>query len=189
MKRMGLLVCTLALLAASVSVSAAEDEAVLRLHAYTLDLNSGARTDSIDIVIERWSTPEEVKNLRAVFIETGADKLLPALQKISPRCGYVRRSTGLAWDIYYAREIPQADGGRQIILATDRPVSVWEARESGRSMDYRFSLAEIHLDADGKGTGKAIPGAKLTYDADSKTLEIENWDREPVRLTQVTVFK
>jgi hypothetical protein len=176
-------------MATSIAVSAAEDEALLRLHAYTLDLNSGARTGSIDIVIERWSTPEEVENLRAVLIETGADKLLSALQKVKPRCGYVRRTTGLAWDIYYAREIPQAEGGRHIILATDRPVSVWEASESGRSMDYRFSLAEIHLDADGKGTGKAISGAKLTYDADSKTLEIENWQREPVRLTEVTVLK
>jgi hypothetical protein len=181
--------CTLALLAASIagSTAAAEEKALLRLRAFAIDLNSGARTDTLDIVIERWSTPEEIEKLQAVFIESGADKLLSALQDVKPRCGYVRRSMKLGWDIYYAREIPMEGGGRRIVLATDRPVSAWEARHSGRSMDYQFSLAEIHLDADGKGTGKAIPAAKLELDRDSRTLQIENWQREPIRLNDVTV--
>lgn len=55
-----------------------------------------------------------------------------------------------------AREIPLPGGGGEISLATDRPVSFWEARNPGRSMDYEFSLAEIRLPAEGKGEGKAI---------------------------------
>ena len=39
------------------SSAAAKDEAVLRLRAWAVDLNNGARTNTIDIVIERWSTP------------------------------------------------------------------------------------------------------------------------------------
>ena len=169
------------------STALAKDEAILRLRASALDLNTGARTNTLDIVIERWSTPEETSKLRAVFLERGDDKLLSALQKTKPRCGFVRTSTSIAWDIYFARETPLPNGGQKIVLASDRPISVWEARNQGRSMDYQFSLAEIRLGADGKGEGKAIPYAQLTFNKDTNTLEIENYQREPVRLSEVTV--
>jgi hypothetical protein len=159
----------------------------LRLRAFAVDLNTGARTRSVDIVIERWSTPEETEKLRSVLVEKGGDQLLSALQKTQPRCGFVRSSTSVGWDLYSCREIPLPDGGRKIVLATDRPVSTWEAANAGRSMDYEFSLAEIRLGPDGKGEGKAIPRAKLTWDKSQNTLEIENYEREPVRLNGVTV--
>ena len=165
----------------------AKEPEVLRLDAFAIDMNSGARTASVDIVVERWSTPEEAASLRDTLIEKGDEKLLSALQKIKPRCGYVKTSTSLGWDIQFARETELPGGGRRIVLATDRPVSVWEARESGRSMDYQFSLAEIHIGADGKGEGKAIRRAQVTYDKEKKTLEIENYQREPVRLNEVKV--
>ena len=169
------------------STASAKEEEILRLRAFAVDMNNGARTGTIDIVIERWSTPEESSNLKAVFLERGDDKLLAALQKVKPRCGYVRTSTSLGWDIYFARETPLPDGGRKFVLASDRPVGMWEARNAGRSMDYQFSLAEIRLPKEGKGQGKAIPYAQLTFNKETSTLEIENYQREPVRLNQVTV--
>ena len=169
------------------STAVAKDDSILRLRAFAVDLNNRAQTNTIDIVIERWSTPEESSNLKAVFLERGDDKLLSALQKTKPRCGFVRTSTSLGWDIFFARETPLPDGGRKIVLASDRPVSMWEARNSGRSMDYQFSLAEIRLPKEGKGQGKAIPYAQLTFNKDTNTLEIENYQREPVRLNEITV--
>jgi hypothetical protein len=80
-------------------------------------------------------------------------------------------------------------GARKIVVATDRPISMWEARNNPRSRDYEFSLAEIHLGADGKGQGKAITMAKLGYNQQTKTLEIENYEREPVRLNEITIVK
>lgn len=169
--------------------SAKDAEAILRLRAFAVNMNNSVRTASIDIVIERWSTPEEASNLKAILAETGDDKLLAALQKIKPRCGYARTSTSLGWDIYFARETPLPDGGRKIVLASDRPVGMWEARNSGRSMDYQFSLAEIRLPATGKGQGKAIPHAQLGFNKETNTLQIENYDREPVRLNEITVIE
>ena len=174
-------------LAASTAV--AEQQAILRLRAFAVDLNNRVRTNTIDIVIERWSTPEETSNLKAVLVEKGGDKLLSTLQKVKPRCGYARTSTGLGWDIYFAREVPLPDGGRRISLASDRPVSMWDARNAVRSMDYEFSLAEIRLPASGKGEGKAIKAAKVSFDKEKNTLEIENYQREPVRLNEVTVIE
>ncbi len=169
------------------STASAKEPELLRLRAFAVDLNNRARTDTVDIVIERWSTPEETSNLKAVFLERGDDKLLSALQKTKPRCGFARTSTSIAWDLYFARETPLPDGGRKIVLASDRPVSMWEARNSGRSMDFQLSLAEIRLGADGKGQGKAITMAKLTFNKETNTLEIENYEREPVRLNEVTI--
>ncbi len=178
-----------AALAVPLAVSGADKGEALRLRAFAVDLNNRARTDTLDIVIERWATPEETKNLQAAFVEGGDDTLLRALQKTKPRCGFVRTTTSLGWDVYFARETPLPDGGRKILLGSDRPVGMWEAQNQGRSMDYQFSLAEIRLGADGKGQGKAISAAKLTFNKETKTLEIENYEREPVRLNQVTVVE
>jgi hypothetical protein len=172
--------------AMAVPLAAADSPELLRLRAFAVNTNNSLRTRTIHIVIERWSTPEESARLKAVFVESGADELLSALQRVRPRCGYVRTSNSLGWDIWYARETPLSEGGRKIVLATDRPVGMWEASNSGRSMDYQFSLAEMRLPAEGKGQGKAIPAAKLTLDNDGG-LEIENYQAQPVRLNEITV--
>jgi len=170
------------------STALAKDEAILRLRAFAIDMNN-SRTGSIDIVIERWSTEEEIQKLRGVLIEKGGDNLLPALQKIKPRCGYARTSNSLGWDLQFARETVMSDGTRKIVVGTDRPMGMWELRNAGRSTDYEFSLAEIRLPADGKGQGKAIPRAKLSFDKEKNTLEIENYEQQPVRLNEITIVK
>jgi hypothetical protein len=183
------LLLALVLLPLAASSLARADDAKLRLQAWAVNLNNNTRTNTIEITIERWSTPEEIDKLRGILIEKGGSDLLPALQKIKPRCGYARTSNSLGWDIQFARETEMADGGRRIVVATDRPMSFWEARNNPRLSDYEFTLAEIHLGKDGKGEGKAIPAAKLTFDKDKNTLEIENYSREPVRLNEVTIVK
>jgi hypothetical protein len=118
-------------------------------------------------------------------------KLLDAVQKVKPRCGYFRTSNTLGWDIQFAHETTLEDGTRKIVIGTDRPVSFYEARNNPRSRDYEFTLAEIRLPKDGKakGQGKAIPAAKVTWDKEKNTLEIENYSREPVRLNEISVVK
>jgi hypothetical protein len=121
----------------------AEDKAVLRLHAFAVDMSGAgrARAGALEIAIERWSTDEERDRLRAILIESGADALLSALQKVKPPAGYIRTSSSLGWDIHYAREEPVGDGGRRVIIATDRPMSFWELRNQPRSVQYDFTLA------------------------------------------------
>ncbi len=187
-KLLSLAVAAALALPVGASTAFAKDEAILRLRAFAIDMNN-SRTGSIDIVIERWSTEEEVEKLQGVLIEKGGDNLLPTLQKVKPRCGYARTSNSLGWDIQFARETTLSDGTRKIVLGTDRPMSMWELRNAGRSTDYEFSLAEIRLPASGKGQGKAIPRAKLSFDKDKKTLEIENYEQQPVRLNEITIVK
>jgi hypothetical protein len=125
--------------------------------------------------------------LRAVLVEGGGEKLLDALQDVKPRAGYISTSTSLGWDLQFARQIPYGDGARRIILATDRPMSFFELRNQPRSRDYEFLLVEIRLNKNGVGEGKLAGAAKVSYDADTRVMEIENYGIEPVRLTKVEV--
>ena len=47
-----------------------------------------------------------------------------------PKAGYIRTPNTLAWDIRYARQNPMEDGGRQIVVGTDRPIGFWRPATS-----------------------------------------------------------
>jgi hypothetical protein len=138
---------------------------------------------TVDIVIERWSTDGERDRLVAVLKEKGPDALLEALRRM-PRVGYIRTPGRIGWDLHFARDIKREDG-RQVVAATDRPMSFWEASRRPRSADYDFTLFDIRFDADGKGTGKLAVAAKVDYNEKTQTVEIEDFGIEPVRLTEV----
>ena len=55
-------------LAGSGASTAAADDGLLHLRAWAVNLNNGARTNTVDIVIERWSTPEEIDKLKGVLL-------------------------------------------------------------------------------------------------------------------------
>ena len=159
-----------------------------RLLATSVNMSTVGRqgADRIEIVIERWSSEREGRELIATLKEKGSDELLKALQKL-PRVGYIRRANGgeVGWDLHFARERKLEDGGRQIVLATDRPISAWEAMNRPRSMDYDFTLADIRFDGDGKGVGKLAVAAKISTNPETGAIEIEDFGSEPVRLTDV----
>ena len=167
--------------------SAATREVIERLDATSVNMSNVGRpgADRLEIVIERWSTERERDRLIATLKEKGSDALLSELQDL-PRVGYIRRAGGgsIGWDLHYARERTLEDGGRQVVVATDRPMSFWEARNRPRSADYDFTLADIRFDGDGKGVGKLTVAAKISLDKEG-AIEIENFASEPVRLTEV----
>jgi hypothetical protein len=185
-----------ALLAAPVAVllaaaPAVADKALLKMRAFAVDMSGGSRASAgtVDITIERWTTDEEKQRLKDVLVEKGADKLRDALEKIEPRAGYINTTGSLGWDLHYATESELPDGARRIIVATDRPMSFWESRNNPRLSDYEFLLLEIRLDKEGKGQGKMAVAAKIDYNEVSRTIEIENYTSEPVRLTKVEVVE
>ena len=152
---------------------------------FAINMNSGPKTATIDFTIERWSTDEERNQLLAIIAEKKdpTQPLLRALQKL-PRVGRIRTPQTLAWDLHYARQFKGEDGGRRIVLATDRPIGFREAANSGRSLDYPFTIIEIHLDAEDKGEGKILAGTKIFVDK-NKNLVLENYAQQPVRFNEI----
>jgi hypothetical protein len=172
------------LLAAASRLASAADKPIERFEAFAVSLGTG-RANVIEIGITRWSTDAERDSLLTALQEFGQDKLLDALMKIRPPVGYVRRSGSVGWDMYYARNHVMPDGSRRVVCATNRPVNFREAANNTRSMQYQFTVIEMHLGANGEGEGKIVPAAKVTWDHEAKRLEIENYNALPVDLTKV----
>jgi hypothetical protein len=154
--------------------------------AFAVDLSNtappGANTAVVDIVINRYSTDDERDRLLEA-LDKGQEKLLETLQHL-PVVGYMNTPGSLRYDIHFARQRPNPEGGRNIYLMTDRRIGMWEAANRPRSFDYPFTLIQLQLDKDGNGVGKASIATKISKTADG-TIELENFSSQPVQLTQV----
>jgi hypothetical protein len=141
------------------------------------------QASQVDITINRWSTDADRDNLLQILRSKGQDALLDALQKM-PVVGYINTPGSLRYDLHFARQIPQAEGGRRIVLGTDRYIGTWEAANRPRTVDYPFTVIELQLDKNGQGKGWASLYTKVTA-TESGNIELENFTNEPVMLNDV----
>jgi hypothetical protein len=154
-----------------------------RFTAMAVNMDRGA-SGTVEIVVNRWSGDKDRERLVSTLLERGEDKLLDSLQHM-PRVGYIRTPDSIGWDLHYAHRMALPDGGERVVLATDRPIGFWEARNQPRSIDYPFTVIELHLNADGEGEGKMSYATKITADKDSKVVTLENYGTQPVLLQSV----
>jgi hypothetical protein len=168
-----------------------------KLHIETFAVNmSNIATGANQIAmidINKWSTPEEREMLVSTMLTKGQDALLKALQK-APEKGRLwfpqwqgpdPTHARLGYNIRYAYQFPLPEGGKRIVIALDRYITFWEARNQPRSFDYPFTLIQIQLDKDGKGEGKMSVATKIKFDKKENRIELENYASEPVRLQNV----
>jgi len=190
-------IVTAVLLLAPATAPVRAQQEQLEIEAFAINMSNIATGANarVDITINSWSTPEEREQLIMTMIEKGSGALLKALQKSSVK-GRFRIPTArppdphhlsLGLDIRYAWQVPRPDGGKRIVLALDRYIGFAEARNQPRSIDYPFSLIQIHVDANGKGEGKMAVATKIDFDKEKKQIELENYASEPVRLNNLTV--
>jgi len=151
----------------------------------------------VEFKVDRWSTADERQKVIETMVEKGPNELLNVLQDL-PAKGRMRfpnymgrdpNNWRLGWDIKYTWTTPLPEGGHRIIIALDRYMSFQEVRNQPRTVDYPFTLIEIHLDKDGKGQGKMAYATKITFDKKKNTVELENYSSEPVRLNEVSLEK
>ena len=159
---------------------------------FAINLNSGPTTATVDFTITRWSTDAERQSLLALIKPErealkANEQLQRELQKL-PKVGYIRTPTTLAWDLHYARQSPLENGGRRIVLATDRPMGFREVANQTRTMDYPITIIEIQLDQNDKGVGKILAGTKLFIDKDNN-LVLENYGQQPIRFNEIRKVK
>jgi hypothetical protein len=177
----------LALVAAGAALTAAQTSgSPERFTALAVNMSNVGRTGAgtVEIVVNRWSTDAERDRLMSVLLEKGPEKLLDTLQDM-PRVGYFRTPNSIGYDIHYARHNPLPDGGERVVLATDRRIGFWEAANQPRSIDYPFTVIELHVNADGEGEGKMSLATKITADKESKTIILEDYANQPVLLQSV----
>ena len=155
--------------------------------AFAVNMNSrtaGAATATVDIHVQRYSTDKERDQLMDAFKSGGQDRLLDVLQKL-PVVGYIRTPTSLRYDLHFARQVPNPEGGRKVVLLTDRHLQMWEVVNSTRSTNYPFTLVQLQIGPDGKGVGKASIATKITQGGMDNVIELENFENQPVLLNNV----
>ena len=132
---------------------------------------AGGANVQIDIRITKYNTDADIRRYSDILIESGPDRLRDTLEKedVGQLSPVGRVGTPLA----IARKVVQGD--KTIIhVLTARNFSFAELRNSGRSVDYPYTILELVLDKDGNGTGTAIAAAKIKFNKKSKTHEIES---------------
>ena len=147
------------------------------------ELGSGLGT--VQIRINRWSTDADRTRFVTVLRESGPQALLKELQRM-PSVGTIRTPNSVGYDLHYARQTPVGDG-RRIVIATDRPISYAEATYQGRTLDYPFTLLQMQLDSQGKGTGTMSYATKIV--ANDDMIELEDLASVPFRLTNIEAKK
>ena len=147
-------------------------------------VRTSAVASQVEITVNRWSTAGEAQRLLAVLKDKGPERLLDALQD-AKSVGTIRAPGNLAYDLRFAQVEPGEDGGVRLFLATDRPVSFWEAVNRPRVSDYPFTFIELRLNKGGEGEGKLALATKIIVNEDGKTIELENYDGQPIALNEV----
>jgi hypothetical protein len=143
----------------------------------------------VDIIITRWSTPQERQRLVNAFTGEGQSAAVGQLQDMKA-VGTIRvNHQGLAYDLRYAHEFKNEDGGRRIFLLTDRPIGAWEAFVQPRYSEYPFTLIEMRLDRDGRGSGTITLAARINASEDGRFVQIENYASSPIQFNDVKQTK
>jgi hypothetical protein len=159
-----------------------------RFTALAVSLGTPGRTgaQTVEMAVNRWSTDEERDKLMTALLEKGPEKLLDTLQSL-PRVGYIRTPESIGYDLHFARKHPMPDGGKRVIIATDRRIGFWEAANRPRSIDYPFTLIEMHINPNGEGEGKLSLATKITVEGsgDRRMVVLENYQSQPVLLNSV----
>lgn len=139
----------------------------------------------VDIVITRWSTEAERSEMLMTLMQKGQDALLRKLQD-QKSVGTIRvNNQGLAYDLRYSHERTNPEGGRDVVLGTDRPISAWEAYYQPRSVDYPFTVIQMHVDNDWNGQGTVVPAARVTASDDGRFITVENLAAGPIKLNDI----
>ena len=176
-------VTLIAAVVAPAVIAAQDTEERFRAIAVVMGNVATGRNSSIDIVISRWTTPEEREELLEVLMTGDQDAFRKALAA-QEMTGWLKLPNTLRSQLHYAWVRSQReDGSREIIMATDRIIPFVEAWNRPRSFDYDISIIEMELDENNEGSGIAAVGVKFLVDGNNLT--IENFGTQPVNLNRI----
>lgn len=149
----------------------------------------------INILVERWSTDAERDALQGTLVDRGAAQLLAALhQNTKRRVGVVlmpgvhksgaRVRTRTPKNVLFARE-QVTKTGHHLVFATDQHLGLGEPRIYSRAELAEFNMLDIRIGSDGKGVGKLAGATEVAFNTQTKTFEIADYAKQPVRLIDV----
>lgn len=137
----------------------------------------------VTIYITGLTTDEQRQELLTTLKSKGQNGLVSALEKQND-LGRVAPVGSVGSGFRYVRAKKTADGGLQITMATNRPISFGELYNSTRSRDYPIGIVTLSVDKDGNGTGLLYGACKVKFNKKGE-LEMEHYGQKPFRLANV----
>jgi len=135
----------------------------------------------VQIRIDRWVGKDEALGFYQVLKSGGQAALLSSLQ--TRIAGALDFGAGVGPKLRWARS-RSLDRGRQVVLAFDRPIDVYETITAQDSVNYPLSVAVLELDDYDRGEGTLFVRASIHVTADG-SVEVLNYEEEDSSLRNV----
>jgi hypothetical protein len=144
------------------------------------------QTGRVEIVINRWSTDGEREVLKAVLKAAGSQAMVNEMEKM-PQVGYIKTPESMGDALLFARSNDMPDGSRQVVVATNRPISVAGSLAPGAAQKYDLSVIEMRFKkGDTKGEGKMVLAAEASIDPKTGNVQLKNYQGMPPVLKDIT---
>jgi hypothetical protein len=164
----------------------------------SLSVTDGERNGPVDIIIAKWSSDADVARLSESLQKADSESLLALLHDQHPRIGVVlmpgvgahgaRARTRTPRNVLFARDV-KTPSGRQVIVIADEHLGLGESRLDARQSVPEFNLIDIRFGPDGRGVGKVVSAADMTYNAKTGMVEVKDFSTRPARLIDVLAQK
>jgi hypothetical protein len=137
---------------------------------------------NVQIEVESWTTPEEIRQLQDVMNQAGIDAFLAVFKQMNK--GTVRFMAGRGWNlpVHAALTVP-TEKGKKVLLFFNR--QTWDPGSQiirGRNF---FMVMELTLNAKGKGEGRFYEDAEIKLDSELGRIEMETYESVPKIFPQV----
>jgi hypothetical protein len=180
-----LLFICIGLCASNQAVNAQEERFVGRTitaTAYFVGGRTPSRSLPFRLIVNKFSTSQEVDQLNAALQSGGQDALLSALSKMKSGRIEVGSGVGITANAIIAT---QSENRTKITVLYERNIRFGELRYGSRSTDYKFGYAELYIGR-GDDEGMLIPAAFIRT-RDRNTWEVEDFGTFPARLMGIQV--
>jgi hypothetical protein len=146
---------------------------------YSMSGRTAGRSRPFTLIINRYTAPNQLRELNEALGRGGQDELLRTLSKMD--AGRIQIGPGVGVTANAIIADAWGDGGTRLTVLYERWVRFFELRYGTRSQDYPIGYAELFLDRNGKGEGTMIPAARVRLKGEN-TWEVEDFGAFPARL-------
>jgi hypothetical protein len=180
---------TLALVVAATAAAPAQTRTVGAPEVFNANAQAktanGAAAATLQIHVDRYSPEADRTAVENALKHGGYANFLNALRK-APQVGRVQvgeRQFVIRW----ARETKTADGGRTIVVVTDKPIFYvgGGAADAKPRAGYEVGLIQMNVDGVGFGSG-TMAGAARVRPGGEAGVQIDDYADEPIKLVTVS---
>ena len=139
----------------------------------------GGRSRPFTLIVNNYSSLNDVRELNDALRRGGDDELLKTLSGMDAGRIQVGNGVGVKANAVIAES--WGDGGTKLTVLYERNINFYELRYGTRSQDYRIGYAEIFLDRNRNGQGTLIAAARVRL-KHGNTWEVEDFATFPGRL-------